>query len=142
MTPPAVLFSCWPLNPTQPSSVVPCRPLLPSEACSSSDKGRAGQTLSRAPQSCSMLTMHPPSRPHSLHLHVKTLGLISSSLELWHTGQVSVQARISVSKRGLERDLHECKQVITYAAKSIFKALLTTLYLFLFSSRETLSETQ
>ena len=58
MTPPAVPFSCWPPQPYP--ALVPRRPLLPSEACSSSDKGCAGQTLSRAPQSCSVLTMRPP----------------------------------------------------------------------------------
>lgn len=48
VTRPAVLFSRWPSQPCP--ALVPRRPLLPSEACSSSDKGCSGQTLSRAPQ--------------------------------------------------------------------------------------------
>lgn len=55
-----------PLNPTQPSSLAD--PLLPSEACSSSDKGRAGQALSRAPQSPSepLHANNTPSFPSTL----------------------------------------------------------------------------
>lgn len=58
VTPPAVLFSYWPPQPYP--ALVPYRPLLPSEACSSSDKGCAGQTVSRAPQSCSTPTICTP----------------------------------------------------------------------------------
>lgn len=86
VTSPAVPLSCWPLNPTR--ALVPGRhPLLSSEACSSSDKGCTGQTLSGAPQSRSTLTIQPPSHPCSHHLHVKTLGLIFSSLKQWHNSQ-------------------------------------------------------
>lgn len=63
VTPPAVLFSRWPPQPNP--ALVPHRPLLPSEACSSSDKGRTGQTLSRAPQSPSEL-LHANNAPSSL----------------------------------------------------------------------------
>lgn len=43
-------------SPLAPRSSPP-----PSEACSLSDKGPARQALSRAPQSCSTLTIRPPS---------------------------------------------------------------------------------
>lgn len=69
VTPPAVLFSCWPPQPYP--ALVPCRPLLPSEACSSSDKSRAGQTLSRAPQSPSEL-LHANNTP-SFPIHAHTI---------------------------------------------------------------------
>lgn len=58
MTRPAVLFSRWPPQPCP--ALVPRRPLLPSEACSSSDKGCSGQTLSRAPQCRSTPTICTP----------------------------------------------------------------------------------
>lgn len=56
-----------------------------------------------AAQSCSMLTIHPPSPPSSQHLHVKTLGLISSSLEQWHNSRVIVCGYKYICVRDLER---------------------------------------
>lgn len=75
-------------NPTRPSSLTdPSFPQRPALHLIRVALAKPSAELLRAPQSCSMLTMHPPPRPHSLHLHVKTLGLISSSLELWHNSQ-------------------------------------------------------
>ena len=94
-----------PLNPAQPSSLAD--PSLPQRralhlirAALANPQRSSSEPLRAAPR----LTMRPPSPPRSHHLHVKTLGLISSSLELWHNSQVSVHVGICVSESRLERE--------------------------------------
>lgn len=99
-----------PLNPARPTSLVdPSFSQRPALHLIRATLAKPSAELLRAPQSCSMLTIRPPSPPHSHHLHVKTAGLISSSLELWHTSQLSV----CVCVTGLESELHVWQHRIT-----------------------------
>lgn len=97
-----------PLNPTQPLSLA--GPLLPTEACSSSDKGCAGQTLSRAPQSPSE-PLHANNTP-SFHLHAHAIYMwkhwVLSPVH-WSYGSTAKWVWVFVYVWAKVRELHEWK---------------------------------
>lgn len=126
-----------PLNPTQPLSLAdPSFPQRPALHLIRAALAKPSAELLRAPQSCSMLTIHPPSPPRSHHLHVKTLGLISSSLELWHRSQVFVYVWAKVALRE-----SESKWTWTPIWLNLYSYPYWSFISLPFSSREILSET-